>query len=113
MLTEEWGVSDIIIGLPLHMDGGAGQRAVETRSFIERLKLRLPGVTTHEQDERLSTKAAEDLLRDQSLTPEIISEAARLAAEAAHPRKGSEYKRKVVEGLTRRLLTRVTNEIRQ
>lgn len=57
--------------------------------------------------------AAEDLLRDQSLTPKILSEAARVAAEAAHPRKGSEYKRKVVEGLTRRLLTRVTDEIRQ
>jgi carbon-monoxide dehydrogenase medium subunit len=53
--------------------------------------------------------AAEDLLRDQPLTPEIIAEAARLAAEAALPRSGSEYKRQVVEGLTRRLLTRVAD----
>jgi CO/xanthine dehydrogenase FAD-binding subunit len=56
---------------------------------------------------------AEALLRDQSLTPEIIAEAARLAAEAARPRVGSEYKRQVVEALTRRLLTRSAGSIRQ
>jgi len=56
--------------------------------------------------------AAEDLLRDQPLTPKIIAEAARLAAEAALPRSGSEYKRQVVEGLTRRLLTRAAEEIK-
>ncbi len=63
-LVEEWGISDIIVGLPLHMDGGAGQRAEETRAFIQRLQKRLPALRTHEQDERLSTKAAEDLLRE-------------------------------------------------
>jgi carbon-monoxide dehydrogenase medium subunit len=57
--------------------------------------------------------AAEEMLRDQSLTPELLSKAAHVAAEAAVPRKGSEYKRKVVEGLTRRLLTHVADEIRQ
>jgi len=56
--------------------------------------------------------AAEDLLRDQPLTPKIIAEAARLAAEAALPRSGSEYMRQVVEGLTRRLLTRAAEEIK-
>ena len=56
--------------------------------------------------------AAEDLLHDQPLTPEIIAEAARLAAEAALPRSGSEYKRQVVQGLTRRLLTRAAEEIK-
>ncbi len=34
----------------------------------------------------------------------IILEAARLASEAAAPRRGSEYKRQIVEALTRRLL---------
>ncbi len=56
-------------------------------------------------------RAAEDLLRDQPLTPEIIAEAARLAAEVARPRAGSEYKQPVVEGLVRRLLTRAAGAI--
>jgi len=55
--------------------------------------------------------AAEDLLRDQPLTAEGIAEAARLAAEAACPRSGSEYKRQVVEALVRRLLTGVADDI--
>jgi carbon-monoxide dehydrogenase medium subunit len=57
-------------------------------------------------------RAAEDVLRGQPLTPEVIAEAARLAAKASQPRSGSEYKLQVVEGLARRLLTRVADEIR-
>jgi CO/xanthine dehydrogenase FAD-binding subunit len=57
--------------------------------------------------------AAEEMLRDQPLTSDNIAEAARLAAEAAQPRAGSEYKRKVVDALTRRLLTKATEEIGQ
>jgi carbon-monoxide dehydrogenase medium subunit len=57
-------------------------------------------------------RAAEDVLRGQPLTPEAIAEAARLAAKASQPRSGSEYKLQVVEGLARRLLTRVADEIR-
>ncbi len=56
---------------------------------------------------------AEDLLRGQPLTPEIIAEAARLAAGSAQPRAGSEYKLQVVKAVTRRLLTRAANSIRE
>lgn len=55
--------------------------------------------------------AAEDLLRGRPLTAGSIAEAARLTAEAARPRVGSEYKRQVVEAVTRRLLTKVVDEI--
>ncbi|MBU1049637.1 xanthine dehydrogenase family protein subunit M [Candidatus Bipolaricaulota bacterium] len=41
-----------------------------------------------------------------------IEEAARLAGEAASPRSGSEYKRQVVYGLTRRILTAMATGIR-
>ena len=55
--------------------------------------------------------AAEDLLRGRPLTASRIAEAARVTAEAARPRVGSEYKRQVVKALTRRLLTNVVDEI--
>lgn len=54
---------------------------------------------------------AEAALRGQRFTAERIAEAARLTAEAAQPRAGSEYKRGVVKALTRRLLTKAVDEI--
>jgi len=56
----------------------------------------------------LRVYAAEDLLRDQMLTPEIIAEAAHLAAEAVSPisdlRSSASYRRRMVEVLVRRQL---------
>ena len=53
-------------------------------------------------------RAAEDLLRDQVLTPETIAEAARLAAEATccvdDVRASAAYRKRVVAVLVRRLL---------
>ncbi len=62
--------------------------------------------------QQVRAHAAEDLLRGQPLNDEIIAEAARLAAEAAQPRSGSEYKLQAVKGLTRRLLVRAAKEIK-
>ena len=47
---------------------------------------------------------AENVLVGQALTVEKIDEAARLTELSAQPRSGSEYKRQVVYGLTRRIL---------
>jgi CO/xanthine dehydrogenase FAD-binding subunit len=47
---------------------------------------------------------AEKALVGQRLTAETIDEAARLTEGSAQPRSGSEYKRQVVYGLTRRIL---------
>jgi len=52
----------------------------------------------------LRVPAAEEALMSGALTAESIGTAADLAAEAAEPRAGSEYKRQVVRGITRRLL---------
>jgi len=59
----------------------------------------------------IRARAAESVLSGQTLTPEIIAEAARLSAEAAHPiddiRGSAEYRKRVTEVLVRRLLTEV------
>ena len=52
----------------------------------------------------LRAPKAEDALVGGPLTEASIEAAASLAAEAAEPRAGSEYKRQVVRGITRRLL---------
>ena len=58
---------------------------------------------------------AEQALAGHPLSSEAIAEAARLAADAAHPiddlRGSAAYRRRVVEVLVRRLLTRVAEEI--
>ena len=52
----------------------------------------------------------EAVLRGQRLTEATIAEAARVAATEADPRTDPEYKRQVVEVLTRRALTRALKE---
>jgi CO/xanthine dehydrogenase FAD-binding subunit len=58
----------------------------------------------------LRAKDAEDALKGQLLTAEATNASARLVSEATFPRAGSEYKRRVVEGITRRLLTSIADE---
>lgn len=60
-LIREYGVSEIVVGLPLNMNGTAGPRAVGARAFIETLKTRV-ALPVHEWDERLSTAFAERVL---------------------------------------------------
>jgi putative holliday junction resolvase len=58
---ETWGVSGLVVGLPLNMDGTEGPRCQSIRDFLKALTphLRLPVVLW---DERLSTSAVERAL---------------------------------------------------
>jgi putative Holliday junction resolvase len=49
------------------MDGSEGPRAAEVRAFGERLRARFPAMAIEFADERLSTKEAEELLRESGL----------------------------------------------
>lgn len=68
-LLEERDVDTFVIGLPRNMDGSEGPRAAEVRAFAQRLGERFPRVRATFVDERLTTKAAEDLLRDAGIPP--------------------------------------------
>lgn len=57
---EEHGCDAFVLGLPLHMDGTAGQRVQEVRSFAEHLQARFAKPIFY-QDERLSTQTAAGL----------------------------------------------------
>ena len=60
-LYDERECAGLIVGLPLHMDGGDGRRAQSSRSFVTNL-LRLRDIPVAYQDERLSTFAATEAL---------------------------------------------------
>jgi len=61
VLCEEQGVSEVVVGLPLNMDGSEGQMAAEARTFGERLNRR-GSFAVHMWDERLTTAGMEKML---------------------------------------------------
>jgi len=67
-LLADRDVEGFVVGLPLNMDGSEGERARAARELGRRLAERFPGTRVAFQDERLSTKAAEDLLRETGRT---------------------------------------------
>lgn len=67
-LVEEYGIDRIVVGLPLRMDGTQGSRAEITREFADRLGTAL-GIPIVFWDERLTTKEALRILREQKSAP--------------------------------------------
>lgn len=63
-LLEERDISHLVVGYPWNMDGTKGGRAAEVDRFIEQAEARFPELVIVRQDERLSTKEAEERLRE-------------------------------------------------
>jgi putative Holliday junction resolvase len=61
VLADEYGVQEIVVGIPFNMDGSAGPQAVMVREMAEAIGRRC-GAPIREWDERLSTVAAERTL---------------------------------------------------
>lgn len=62
-LIREWRASALVVGLPLNMDDSEGELSERARKFARRLEGRF-GLTCHLVDERLSTREARDIQRD-------------------------------------------------
>jgi putative Holliday junction resolvase len=57
----------VLVGIPVHMDGTAGEMASEARRFAARVAL-LSGVSVVERDERLTSYEADEMLREMDLS---------------------------------------------
>lgn len=68
-LMEERTIDVFVVGFPYNMDGSEGPRAAEVKRFMRRLGERFPEIVVVPQDERLSTKEAEELLRKAGYKP--------------------------------------------
>lgn len=68
-LLRERDVGVLVVGMPYNMDGSLGPRAQSVQAFMDTLRARFEGVEVLAQDERLTTKEAEELLRDSGLSP--------------------------------------------
>ena len=79
-LASERGVTLILVGNPLHMDGSEGSQSAWARDFAERLR-GLTGLAVRMWDERLTTVEAERVLRQSGISQQKRSAAVdRLAA---------------------------------
>ncbi|MGB8506789.1 MAG: Holliday junction resolvase RuvX [Pyrinomonadaceae bacterium] len=79
-LRRNFDVKTIVIGLPLRLDGTEGDAALDAQRIADKLSLSLD-VPVHMQDERLTSKAAEERLRQAGYNRKEIS--ARVDSEAA------------------------------
>ena len=70
-LIEEWKPSQLVIGLPLNMDGSESEMSIRALKFARRLTGRF-NLPHHTVDERLSTREA----REQSTTAGQIDDIA-------------------------------------
>jgi putative Holliday junction resolvase len=62
-LVREYGVKQIVVGLPLRLDGTHGEMAEEAERFAQRLRKQI-GVPVEMVDERLTSWEAERLLEE-------------------------------------------------
>jgi putative holliday junction resolvase len=62
-LVREHGVKQIVVGLPLRLDGTHGEMAEEAERFAQRVRKQI-GVPVEMMDERLSSWEAERLLEE-------------------------------------------------
>ncbi len=69
-LMSEYEVSEIIVGLPLNMDGSEGSQVKFVRKFTDALSSKFPQTPISLLDERLSTVAAERTLLEADLSRE-------------------------------------------
>jgi putative holliday junction resolvase len=65
-LAEEQGAEEVVVGLPLNMDGTSGPSAKRALEFIDELKLHVT-VPVVPWDERLSTQEGQERLRQAGL----------------------------------------------
>jgi len=85
-LVAEHGVTLVVLGLPLSLDGSHGPRAIHAEAFAETLRMVLH-VPVAMQDERFTTVEAERELRGAGLKGParrsvVDAEAARIALQA-------------------------------
>jgi putative holliday junction resolvase len=62
-LIEEYRATELVIGLPLSLDGTVGNAAEKIQAFITELQ-KVITIPVRAQDERLTSRAAEELMRE-------------------------------------------------
>jgi putative holliday junction resolvase len=81
-VAQREGVFQMVVGLPLNADGSLGQQARRAQDFA-RVAQRVVGIPVEMWDERLSTQAAEAIVRTQGRNTRRVRQRGELDAIAA------------------------------
>jgi putative Holliday junction resolvase len=81
-LARREGVTQVVVGLPLNADGSEGTQARRAHDFA-RVAARVIGLPVKMWDERLSTRAAEEIIRAQGRNLRRVRQQGKLDAVAA------------------------------
>jgi len=81
-LVQREGVAQLVVGLPLNADGSIGTQARRAQDFA-RVAARVVGIPVELWDERLSTRAAEAIVRAQGRSARRVRQRGELDAIAA------------------------------
>lgn len=73
-LVAEHGAGIVVVGMPYNMDGTVGGRGKDVEGFVGRLRERMPEVRVVTHDERLSSREADELLKEAGLFGEARKE---------------------------------------
>jgi len=80
-LCREREVTEVVVGLPINMNGTMGPKATETLEWIKKLEVVIPGIPVKTWDERLTSREANRLMIEEGLSRERQKqESDRLAA---------------------------------
>lgn len=66
-IVKDFGVEEIVVGIPINMDGTRGERAADSERFAEKLEERTH-IPVRLWDERLSTREAESVMLEADVT---------------------------------------------
>jgi putative holliday junction resolvase len=80
-LINRWQPTLLVVGIPLHLDGSSSEMTTRARKFANRLNGRFH-LPCFGMDERLSSLAAEELLRTRGSAADPDSVAAQLILES-------------------------------
>jgi putative Holliday junction resolvase len=81
-MARREGVARLVVGLPLNADGSLGPQARRAQDFA-RVAARVVGIPVDMWDERLSTQAAEEIVRAQGRNTRRLRQRGQLDAIAA------------------------------
>jgi putative pre-16S rRNA nuclease len=76
---RQHNVTTLVVGNPLHADGTPSAQAAKAKAFAKALKAEHPTLTHHLLDERLTTRAAHELLDMAGRAPRSAGPASRIS----------------------------------
>ena len=92
-IVRKHGVTQIVVGLPLRLDGTRGEMAEEAERFAERLRKQF-GLPVELVDERLTSWEAEELLRESAKEKNSPQRAQKNHGEGRHRDAASAAKKR-------------------